>query len=170
MIISCHSHLPLAARHVLAVQVRSVVPEHDPRQGRMSSNLFYAINRMIICFANLTFNGVINKFHPLLHFILASIHGPYPQLSMQEFTLEELLDDEEILQECKTKNARLIELFASSHHFAFSFSDIRILPACPSPRSSTSSCPMWWSCPIPRCRRSSASSTPTYPARCCRPM
>ena len=33
---------------------------------------------------------------------------------LQDFTLEELLDDEEILQECKTKNARLIELFVDA--------------------------------------------------------
>lgn len=34
-------------------------------------------------------------------------------LDKENFTLEELLDDEEIIQECKALNSRLINLYVS---------------------------------------------------------
>lgn len=36
-------------------------------------------------------------------------------LDKENFTLEELLDEEEIIQECKALNSRLINLYALPH-------------------------------------------------------
>jgi hypothetical protein len=48
----------------------------------------------------------------LLPFAPAAATAPAPQqiLDKEEFTLEELLDEDDIIQECKSLNGRLIAL------------------------------------------------------------
>lgn len=45
-------------------------------------------------------------------------------LDKESFTLEELLDEEEIIQECKGLNSRLINLYGSVTHFFWHFLDL----------------------------------------------
>jgi hypothetical protein len=48
-----------------------------------------------------------------VHFYIVSVVQVEAILDKDNFTLEELLDEEEVIQECKALNSRLINLYVS---------------------------------------------------------